>query len=66
MKKDIAYLPLQWLLQGIAYLPFWMLYAISDVLFFVVYYVVRYRRKVAYDNIRGSFPEKTDKECHEI
>jgi KDO2-lipid IV(A) lauroyltransferase len=66
MKKDIAYIPLGWLLHGIAHLPFWMLYGISDVLYIIIYYVVRYRRKVAYDNIRGSFPEKSDKECRDI
>jgi Kdo2-lipid IVA lauroyltransferase/acyltransferase len=43
-------------------LPFWFLYLIADVLFFVVYHVTGYRKKVVRDNLRNSFPEKTDAE----
>lgn len=39
-------------------LPFWLLFALSDVLAWLLYAVVRYRRKVIYDNLRHSFPEK--------
>ena len=39
-----------------------MLYGISDIIFLLIYYVVRYRRKVAYKNISDSFPEKSEKE----
>lgn len=44
-------------LKLIAYLPFWALYAISDFLFFIVYYVVRYRRKMVRNNLRRAFPQ---------
>jgi Kdo2-lipid IVA lauroyltransferase/acyltransferase len=43
-------------------LPFWLLYIISDILFVVIFYLVGYRRKVVQENLRNSFPEKTDKE----
>ncbi|UII27888.1 lysophospholipid acyltransferase family protein [Fulvivirga maritima] len=43
-------------------LPLWFLYGVSDVLFFVVYYVVGYRKKVVYQNLKNSFPEKTEQE----
>jgi len=43
-------------------LPFWLLYGIADVAFVIVYYIVRYRRKVVNENLRNSFPEKSDKE----
>ena len=38
--------------------PFWLLYLKSDVYWFLVYHVVRYRRKVVRDNLSRSFPEK--------
>ena len=50
----------------IALLPLRCLYVISDILFVMVCYVVRYRRKVVYENLRNSFPEKTEKERQKI
>ena len=52
-----------WLL---ALLPLRCLYVISDLLFVVVCYFVRYRRKVVMSNLRNSFPEKTEKELRQI
>lgn len=49
-----------------ARLPLSILYGISDVIFFLLYYVVRYRKKVALTNIINSFPGKSEKECKEI
>ena len=46
----------------LALLPLRCLYLISDLLFVLVCYVVRYRRKVVMDNLRNSFPEKTERE----
>ena len=43
----------------ISLLPFWLLYMLSDLLFFFIYYVFRYRRKVVKSNLANSFPEKT-------
>lgn len=59
-------MPLSALLYAVAYLPFWVLYRISDVLFVLVYYVVRYRRKVVVKNIDECFPEKTETERKKI
>lgn len=39
-------------------LPLCVLYVLSDLFFFPVYYCVRYRRKVVRDNLLKSFPEK--------
>ena len=50
----------------LSYLPYWALYFISDVLFVVVFYLLDYRKKVVYSNIRGSFPEKSDAEIKKI
>jgi acyl carrier protein len=46
----------------IALLPFRCLYLISDLLYVLLRFVVRYRRNVIMENLRNSFPEKTEKE----
>jgi Kdo2-lipid IVA lauroyltransferase/acyltransferase len=43
-------------------LPFFLLYALSDVLFVLIFYVFRYRRKVVLENLQRAFPEKTRSE----
>ena len=47
-------------------LPFCVLYLLSDIFYFLVYYIVRYRRKVVRDNLVKSFPEKELKEIVKI
>ncbi len=58
----LAY-PFLWLISK---LPFGMLYAFSDFLFLLLYHVVGYRRKVTMDNLRNSFPEKSETELKAI
>ncbi len=65
-REDLLYLPLQWLLAAVARLPFRALYAVSDVIFFFAYHVVRYRRKVVKKNLAESFPDKSQSELHSI
>ena len=43
-------------------LPFWWLYRLSDFLFVFFYYLVGYRKKVVFENLQKSFPEKSEKE----
>ena len=50
------------LLKMFSFLPFWLLYLISDVLYLLMVYVIGYRRKVIDENIRYSFPEKSKEE----
>jgi Kdo2-lipid IVA lauroyltransferase/acyltransferase len=50
----------------ISRLPFPILYGISDFLFFVSYYLVGYRRKIVWKNLKNSFPEKTEQELRKI
>lgn len=47
-------------------LPFFVLYGISDFAYFVIYRIVGYRKKVVFENLQNSFPEKTDKEITHI
>jgi len=46
----------------ITLLPLPVLYIFSDLLYLVLYYVISYRRKVVADNLKNSFPEKTEEE----
>lgn len=64
--KQWAYLPVKWLLDGLSRLPFGVLYAISDVICFLLRYVIRYRRKVIVNNLTESFPEKSEAEIRRI
>jgi KDO2-lipid IV(A) lauroyltransferase len=45
---------------------FWFLYRVSDLFYFVLAYVVRYRRTVVYTNLRESFPGMTETEIRKI
>ena len=46
----------------ISLLPFRILYVISDGLSFFFYYVIGYRKRIVSQNIRNSFPDKTNAE----
>ncbi|MDO1450298.1 lysophospholipid acyltransferase family protein [Rhodocytophaga aerolata] len=50
------------LITSISRLPFRVLYALSDCLFFVLYYVLKYRREVVKRNLVNAFPEKSTEE----
>lgn len=47
-------------------LPFFVLYGISDVAYFIIYRVVGYRKKVVFENLHNSFPEKSEQEIKQI
>jgi KDO2-lipid IV(A) lauroyltransferase len=52
--------------MGLSKLPLNVLYVLADVVFFVGYHVVRYRRNIARQNLRNSFPDKSAKEIKAI
>ena len=54
------------LLKLISRLPLSVLYRLADFLYFISCYVVRYRKKVVLNNLKGAFPEKSEKEIQEI
>lgn len=54
------------LLMPISYLPYPVLYAFSDGLYFLVYRVIGYRRKVVIQNIANAFPKKSHQEHMQI
>lgn len=53
-------------LRFISRLPLGILYVLSDILFFLGYYVFPYRKKLVRKNLKNSFPEKTETERIEI
>ncbi|HET8753572.1 MAG TPA: lipid A biosynthesis acyltransferase [Salinimicrobium sp.] len=50
----------------ISKLPFPVFYKISDGIFFFVFYIFRYRRKIVSDNLNLVFPQKSTEEIHVI
>lgn len=47
-------------------MPFWLMYRISDVLFFLMYYIFKYRKNIVLENLKNSFPEKSQVEIDHI
>ncbi len=54
------------LIRLLSRLPFCILYFVSDIIYLVLYYIVKYRREVVQMNLRNSFPDKSDKELKQI
>ncbi|MFC2104165.1 lysophospholipid acyltransferase family protein [Bacteroidota bacterium] len=50
----------------VAIIPFWVLYPFSDLLAFLFFHVIKYRKKIILQNLRNSFPEKSEKEIKSI
>lgn len=54
------------LLKIISRLPFPVLYTIADGLYILIYHFISYRKKVVFDNLKKSFPEKSEAEIKTI
>lgn len=50
----------------LAGLPLGILYILSDIACPIIYYIIRYRRRLVRENLRCSFPEKSQKEIQRI
>jgi len=57
---------LHWFLRFFGYLisllPYKLIFLISDILYVIAYYLVGYRKTIVFNNLRSSFPEKSEKE----
>lgn len=62
MKEKLVY----GLIYILSLLPFWCLYLISDFLYLLIFKIFGYRKRVVYENLRNSFPEKDEDEIHAI
>jgi KDO2-lipid IV(A) lauroyltransferase len=54
------------ILIGMSYLPFWVLFGISDLFYLFLRYIIKYRHAVITENLSHAFPEKTDSEIKKI
>lgn len=54
------------LIRLFALLPFWVLYLWADFIGWLAFSVIGYRKAVVIDNLKKSFPEKSDQEIKEI
>lgn len=54
------------ILYAISRLPLRILYVFSDLIFFIIFYIVGYRKKVVLENLKHSFPHKTLAELKSI
>ncbi|MCY7351149.1 MAG: lysophospholipid acyltransferase family protein [Cytophagaceae bacterium] len=45
--------------KALSLLPLSLLYVLSDFLYILLYYIVRYRRRVVLENLQKSFPDKS-------
>lgn len=50
----------------LARLPLGVLYLLSDLAYPILYYIIRYRRRLVRENLRNSFPEKSVEEILSI
>lgn len=64
--KKILYVIFQLVAWLVSKLPFPLLYLKSDAIRFILYHIVRYRRKVVFENLRNAFPEKSEREIRKI
>ncbi|MDR3339420.1 MAG: lysophospholipid acyltransferase family protein [Candidatus Symbiothrix sp.] len=62
MKSKIAYIFLYAWAKAHAWLPVSVLYILADILYVLVYKVMRYRVRMVRNNMKASFPQKTEAE----
>ncbi len=54
------------ILKSVAILPLQVLYVLAGCVFFLLYYIIRYRRRVVADNLAQCFPGKSEHERAQI
>ncbi len=58
--------PMYLLLKIISKMPFWALYILAYLIYFIVFYVVRYRRTIVFTHLNTAFPDKSKSEIKVI
>jgi KDO2-lipid IV(A) lauroyltransferase len=64
--KKILYIFPELFFLILAKIPKSILYIISDFIFIIVFYLVKYRKKIVYKNLKNSFPTKPEKDIQLI
>jgi len=54
------------ILYPLSFMPLWFLYGLSSFIYFLLYYVIGYRKKVVFNNLKNSFPEQSEKDLKKI
>lgn len=66
MKNQLEYAGFRALILFARIIPFSVLYIFSDCLYFLIYYIVGYRKKIVIQNLSQSFPEKNTEEIRRL
>ncbi len=69
MKKllqKIGYILVYTIWYLLSLLPLWVLYRLSDILYLLLVYFIKYRHIIIIKNLSTSFPKKSNKEIREI
>lgn len=66
MGKFFEYLSFRLFAELFRFCPFFLLYFYSDLIRFVLYDIIAYRKKVVLKNLRNSFPEKSEFEINKL
>ena len=64
--KKVQYYILYGIVFLFSLLPMWLHYCFSDLLYVIIYRIIRYRRTIVRKNLCNSFPEKSKKELRYI
>lgn len=65
--RKLAFFLFVSLVRLLSLLPFTaILYSLSSLLYPIIYYIVPYRKKIVFNNLRNSFPEKSENEIRDI
>lgn len=62
----VAYISFRIVVGLFSIIPMPVLYLLSDGLYYVFFYGVKYRKKVVVENLRKSFPEKSEQEIYQL
>ena len=58
--KSIKFVPFYIL----SLLPFWIIFRLAQLAYFFLFVLIGYRKKVVYQNLQNSFPNKSEEEIH--
>ena len=62
MRERIIYYSFRALLSTIRWTPFYIIYLYSSILYFLLFYCIRYRRKLVDQHLKQTFPQQTPQE----
>ena len=62
MSDTLSYTLQKFAINALSKAPLQMLYLCSSIAYYCAFYVIRWRRKLVYENLTNAFPDKSDKE----